>query len=252
MILMIKWQVSWVEDLKLCKECVRMNANEEKNEVDRVGAFMICLEDRRYYSHPGYDLFSIIRAATLHLFGKKAGGASTIEQQLVRTITNDKRRSIVRKIKEIAISREISKSFEKNTLVNVYLDIAYFGYNIIGASQASEYLFDKTRNELSASEAATIASFLLCPIPCKITPFWLARVAKRARYAQTIALDVLEGKSIGIWSIYLKFRPTLASLRLKTVLESTYDVGAVGDLSQRSYHITRITSRPRSTSGVLW
>jgi len=100
---------------------------------------LILAEDHRYYFHGGVDFVAIGRAVFMICRGQKQG-ASTIEQQLVRTVTNQYKISLKRKAKELMLASTLSKVLTKNETAELYLAIAYFGYAIPGAKLASEKL----------------------------------------------------------------------------------------------------------------
>ena len=96
--------------------------------------FLICLtlaEDKRFFKHNGVDYISIIRALWKTI-NWELQGASTIEQQLVRTVTKQYQISIMRKIKESLLAINISRTFHKNQIMLTYLSVAYFGEKIFG------------------------------------------------------------------------------------------------------------------------
>lgn len=206
----------WHSDLARCFLRIEEGISSVEDAPSNVKLFAICLEDRRFYNHPGFDWVSIVRATLLNAVGFNAGGASTIEQQLVRTITGERQRSFVRKLKEIFLARAISKRYGKDTLINIYLSIAYFGYGLSGCDAASLQVFEKETNDLDAASAAVIASLLLYPVPRTTTFDWVERVMRRARYAFRIAEDIGRASGIGEWAIgYKSGSFTLASDKLR-------------------------------------
>lgn len=94
--------------------------------------FLIIAEDRRFYSHRGFDLTAIIRAALNRLrFGSREG-ASTIDQQLVRVLTGRYDRNYVRKMKEVLLAYWLDSHYKKDTIAATYLSLAYYGTEYIG------------------------------------------------------------------------------------------------------------------------
>ena len=107
---------------------------EECELRDISNNFVICLtiaEDKRFFKHKGIDYIAIIRALWKTINGELQG-ASTIEQQLVRTITKHYQISIIRKIKESLLAMVIARSFNKHQIIFAYLSIAYFGKKYFG------------------------------------------------------------------------------------------------------------------------
>ncbi len=98
-------------------------------------AVLVVGEDHRYFYHQGVDPIAIARAFIGTCKGIRQGG-STIEQQFVRTLTNDYRYSFSRKIKEALLSTTINNILSKNEIATLYLSIAYFGYRMQGINEA--------------------------------------------------------------------------------------------------------------------
>lgn len=120
---------------------------------------VIATEDRRFYDHYGIDLFGIIRAV-VHNYssGNPMGqGASTITQQLSRTLFLSQEKSWERKIKEALISVELEKNFDKNKILEMYLNEIFFGHNSYGLEAASKTFFGKSANELSIDQITLLA-----------------------------------------------------------------------------------------------
>ena len=87
-----------LEKLKMKPDCYK-----------KLVAFLVVGEDHRYYRHIGFDIVGICRAVYRDVFLGKREGASTIEQQLVRALTEDYRFSIRRKIKEIYLATKLKR-----------------------------------------------------------------------------------------------------------------------------------------------
>ncbi|WP_185279267.1 biosynthetic peptidoglycan transglycosylase, partial [Elizabethkingia anophelis] len=102
------------------------------SNLDKLVDFLIIGEDRRYYQHKGFDVIAIIRAIRNRIFYNKKEGASTIEQQLVRVLTNQYCRTLKRKIKEIILATKLKKMLSKKEIALLYLRLAYFGTDKIG------------------------------------------------------------------------------------------------------------------------
>ncbi|MBC2778643.1 biosynthetic peptidoglycan transglycosylase [Parasphingopyxis marina] len=101
---------------------------------------LIAGEDKRYRRHRGCDLIAICRAVFKTVTAGKKQGASTVEQQLVRTITGKRRKSVGRKVQEILFALHCSSAADKDALASAYLNIAYFGWRANGYEQARQRL----------------------------------------------------------------------------------------------------------------
>jgi len=126
----------------------------------------IAIEDKRFYEHSGVDIKRTAAATVTFIFnrGSSSFGGSSITQQLIKNITEEKDTSgvagITRKVKEIARAYEIERYLSKDQILELYLNIIYLGggsKNICGVEVASEYYFNKTAKELDLAECAFLA-----------------------------------------------------------------------------------------------
>ena len=125
----------------------------------------VAIEDERFYAHEGVDWKRTIGAFAnmfLHFWDTNQGG-STITQQLVKNLTQDKNQNAMRKIREIMRARKIESSVDKNTILECYLNTVTFANGIGGVEVASNYYFDKSVNELTLAECAALASIVKEP-----------------------------------------------------------------------------------------
>jgi penicillin-binding protein 1A len=83
---------------------------------------LILWEDSSFYKHHGFNPFAILRATLNNLIGRPVSGASTLTQQLARTLFLSQEFSINRKIKELWISFQLEKKYTKNELLTLYLN----------------------------------------------------------------------------------------------------------------------------------
>jgi membrane carboxypeptidase/penicillin-binding protein len=88
-------------------------------------ALLAAIEDRKFFIHDGYDVFGMIRAVQVFFFRSKLEGASTIEQQLVRVLTDRRELTLYRKFREICLASAVSFLYEKSVIARSYL---YYGY----------------------------------------------------------------------------------------------------------------------------
>lgn len=147
---------------------------------------VLLLEDRRFFNHWGIDVWSLKRELFRFLTFRKHGGASTIDMQLVRTITDYRERTIYRKIYEMILAFLIQYHCSKWQILQSYLDEAYFGSGLRGTRVSSQELYGKQPSRLSIEEAAELASLLVYPKPRNPGQRWRAKVERRARYASRL------------------------------------------------------------------
>lgn len=125
---------------------------------------IIATEDSRFYQHSGLDFRGIIRAILVNLrTGEIVQGASTISQQLIRSTFLELERTAERKIREIVLALELERRYSKDQIFEWYLNQVPFGRNTYGVGAASYAYFDKPVQEISLTEAATLASFIRAP-----------------------------------------------------------------------------------------
>jgi 1A family penicillin-binding protein len=146
---------------------------------------VVAVEDAKFYQHHGYDLSGIIRAALKNLTaGHVRQGASTITQQLARNSFSLKEKTFRRKLLEIFLAQRIEDSFNKQKILELYLNRIYFGAGLYGAEAASRGYFGKPAREMSLAECATLAG--LIKSPNRLSP-WTDRATSRE--ARDYALD---------------------------------------------------------------
>jgi penicillin-binding protein 2A len=119
----------------------------------------IATEDRRFYEHPGVDIRSIARALVSDIrAGGFAEGGSTITQQLAKNLFLSSDKSLTRKLKEAAYALKIDLSYNKNEILELYLNRIYFGDGCWGIQEASQHYFSKDVGQLSLEEYALLAA----------------------------------------------------------------------------------------------
>jgi hypothetical protein len=143
------------------KTCGRLSDRDSANAV----YCLILAEDRRFENHGGVDIFALTRAILHWVSGRGLEGASTIEQQLVRTLTGQRERTIRRKFKEMLLASRIRTILPKHEIARIYLRIAYFGWNMNGYCAACERLAISTDSPISMRDAAALVSRLKYPEP---------------------------------------------------------------------------------------
>ena len=116
----------------------------------------IAIEDKRFEKHHGVDWRGTTRAIVYTLFGKNVQGGSTITQQLVKNVTGDKEVTVKRKITEIYRALELEKRYEKDEILEAYLNEVFFGQSCYGVVTASRMYFNKDVSDLTLAECASL------------------------------------------------------------------------------------------------
>ncbi|MGE5894425.1 MAG: penicillin-binding protein 1A [bacterium] len=147
---------------------------------DYVKNAFISIEDIRFYRHHGIDFRRIIGALYHDI---KAGGyvqgASTITQQLAKMLFLKPEKSIMRKVREIALSVQIERRYTKDEIIGLYLNQAYFGTQAYGIVAAAQTYFGKSVDDLTVSDAALLAA--LPKSPGTYSPFMNPEKSLRRR-----------------------------------------------------------------------
>ncbi|HMJ11300.1 MAG TPA: penicillin-binding protein 1C, partial [Polyangiaceae bacterium] len=119
---------------------------------------LLAAEDARFYEHPGIDGLAIVRATLQAIrHGRVVSGASTLTQQLARTV-KPRQRTERGKLSEILSALAIERALSKQQILEEYLNRVEFGPNVQGIEAASRSYFDKPARELSLAEAAALVS----------------------------------------------------------------------------------------------
>jgi penicillin-binding protein 1A len=150
--------------------------------IERVPAHVVhafvAAEDDAFYEHEGLDYTSILRAAWANLrAGGIRQGGSTITQQVAKTFLLSSERTLLRKIKDMVLAKQIEDHLDKNEILYLYLNQIYLGSGAYGIEAAAQTYYGKSVEELSIGEAALIAG--LVPAPSRYTPFQDMEAAKR-------------------------------------------------------------------------
>lgn len=143
-------------------------SNKQYVSIDRIpkhtiDAF-ISIEDKKFYNHSGVDYKRILGAIKENIFSKSyKEGASTITQQLIKNTHLYNEKTISRKLQEIRIARDLERKYTKDEILEMYLNILYFGNNMYGISTAAKLLFEKNVENLNLAESALLAGIINNP-----------------------------------------------------------------------------------------
>jgi len=124
----------------------------------------VAIEDKGFYTNPGIDLAGIIRAAFDNLrAGHIVGGGSTITQQLAKQQFLTPDQTISRKIKEVALAYELSQTYSKDQIMELYLNKSFYGSQSYGIEAASQSYFQIPASKLDLAQAAMLAGLPQAP-----------------------------------------------------------------------------------------
>ncbi|SLM46749.1 Penicillin-binding protein 1A [Nitrospira japonica] len=131
---------------------------------------VIAVEDVRFFEHPGLDYIGILRAAWTNVRrGGKVEGASTITQQLARSLFLSSERTFDRKVRELVVAYKMELVSSKEQILELYLNQIYFGQGAYGVASAAQSYFGKDLSALTVAEAAFLAG--LPKSPNHFSPF---------------------------------------------------------------------------------
>lgn len=147
------------------------SSNKQSNDVSLQEvspdflASIIAVEDHRFYLHRGFDPIGILRAIKNNIITMSTKeGASTITQQYARLLYLNNERTWSRKIKEAFLTVRLESHYNKDDILEGYVNTVYFGHGIYGIKNASHYYFDKEPNELDLNEASMLAGVINGPV----------------------------------------------------------------------------------------
>ncbi len=148
---------------------------------DNLKKAIISVEDKNFYTHPGFDISALIRSALKNIrAGKIVQGASTITQQLARILFLSQEKTFTRKFKELVIAYRLEKTIPKDKILEMYLNNVYLGEGAYGVSAAAGIYFNKKIENLDLEECAMLAG--LPQAPSLYSPYRNMKLAKERRF----------------------------------------------------------------------
>lgn len=131
---------------------------------DYVPQAFISIEDKKFYSHKGINLGRIVKAGFNNLInGYAKEGASTITQQLIKNTHLNSEKTLSRKIQEAYLATQLEQKYDKNEILETYLNVIYFGNSAYGIESAAQNYFGHSAKELTLEESATLAGLIKSP-----------------------------------------------------------------------------------------
>lgn len=121
---------------------------------------VLAAEDEEFYEHKGFDFVAIMRCSFNQVFNKaRACGGSTITQQVIKNTQGWQRdNTITRKIKELILSMQLERKYEKDEIMNIYLNIVPQGSSVLGVKSGALFYYNKKISDLSLAEMAVLAA----------------------------------------------------------------------------------------------
>ena len=146
---------------------------------------VLAAEDADFYQHGGLDYFGMARAMYRNIRNVRIKeGASTITQQVAKTLFLSSERTVSRKLKEVVLAHELESKLSKDEILYLYLNQIYWGHGRYGIKEAARHYFGKSLKELTIADAALLAGLL--PAPERFSPF---NSEQKARERRAFVLD---------------------------------------------------------------
>lgn len=136
--------------------------------IDNVSQYyidaVVAVEDHRFYLHNGIDIISTINAAISNIKTSSLGmGGSSITQQLAKNMYFSQEKKFTRKVAELFVSHDLEKELSKNEILELYINIIYFGDGYYGINDASYGYYNKAPSDLELEEAIMLAGLPAAP-----------------------------------------------------------------------------------------
>ncbi len=221
----------------------------EKNRVwvdiedmsEWMGKAFIAIEDKRFNEHKGVDWYSstfgIIRSA---ISSGNIRGGSTLTQQLIKNLTGEDGRNINRKYNEMLSALNMEKYYEKEDILEAYLNTIYLSHNCYGVQTASETYFGKDVSELNLAECAAIAG--ITQYPGYYDPLWKPEANKER---QKLCLSMMLEQGMITQEEYeeaINYELIFTNSD-KYVAEDKVEVETIKDNDVQSYYVDYVISR---------
>jgi penicillin-binding protein 1A len=221
----------------------------EKNRVwvdiedmsEWMGKAFIAIEDKRFNEHKGVDWYSstfgIVRSA---ISSGNIRGGSTLTQQLIKNLTGEDGRNINRKYNEMLSAVSMEKYYEKEDILEAYLNTIYLSHNCYGVQTASETYFGKDVSELNLAECAAIAG--ITQYPGYYDPLWKPEANKER---QMLCLSMMLEQGMITQEEYEEAvnYELIFTNSDKYVAEDKVEVETIKDNDIQSYYVDYVISR---------
>lgn len=188
---------------------------------------VLAVEDARFREHNGVDPKGMARAALAMLTGGRTQGASTITQQLVRTMLLTRERTVERKAKEILLAFKVEDALSKDRILEIYLNEIFLGQRAYGFAAAAKTYFGKSMDQLSLAETAMLAGLPQNPYYANpVTNF------ERATARQRVVLERM--RTVGAISEQQLASARAEKLSIRTPGKRSVEAAHVAEMARRA------------------
>lgn len=145
-----------------------LRENEHYVKIDQISPdflhAVVAIEDHRFYEHGGIDYISLVRITLANVMAKEIlGGGSTITQQLAKNLYFMDSNKFTRKVSEAFVAKELENNYSKDEILEMYVNIIYYGDNYYGIQQAAQGYFNVAPSNLSLAQASMLAGLPQAP-----------------------------------------------------------------------------------------
>lgn len=152
---------------------------------------VVAIEDHRFYSHFGVDILATSRAMIDNIFSfKMKGGGSSISQQVAKNLCFTQEKTLTRKVAELFVVFQLEKDYEKDEILEIYINNMYFGSGHYNIHDASEGYYNKQPMDLTLFEATLLAGVPNAP----------------SVYAPTVNLTLAEQRQSQVLDAMVKYK----------------------------------------------
>lgn len=180
------------------EDCLELATRLGESVPDAFVDAVFLAEDHRNKLHPGIDVIAIARAVWVRIRLGKVQGASTIEQQFVRAVTDRHERTIRRKVREQMLALMLVRRTSKRRIASAYLAIAFYGSGAVGLD-GLRHKFGKNLGKVPFPQALGFVAQLKYPCPRRPSKEWSAKLAAR--------INALHGLGAGTANKSLQISP---------------------------------------------
>nr|WP_307990561.1 biosynthetic peptidoglycan transglycosylase [uncultured Niameybacter sp.] len=157
-----------IDEIPLEEKVISIQQDEDYVTIDKINKqfldAIVATEDKRFYNHGAIDPISLTRAVLTNLKeGKWVEGGSTITQQLAKNMYFTRDKKLMRKVEELFMASHIEREYSKDEILELYVNVIYYGDGYTGIKEASEGYFNKSPEELSFDEATLLAGLPQAP-----------------------------------------------------------------------------------------
>lgn len=125
---------------------------------------VVAVDDHRFYEHGAFDFISLVRAALVNLKAKEIKeGGSSLTQQVAKNLYFSNEQHFIRKVAELFVAFDLERIYSKDDILELYVNIIYYGEGNYGIKEASTYYFGKLPVELDYDEATFLAGLPQSP-----------------------------------------------------------------------------------------